>query len=95
MAAILIILFFLSAIAVVGYSGYLAWKLDCPNCFHEGQRRAMIPIGGPFLWMCLECDSRFSFREAQRAVDYEKEERDSTRAPERYVVEDDDFDYLN
>lgn len=94
MAALLIILFFLVAIGVVGYSGYLAWKLDCPNCFHEGQRRAMIPIGGPFLWMCLECDSRFSFREAQRAAVYKAEERQSTYSHE-HSAEDDDFDYLN
>lgn len=70
-----IIFLFLAFIAIAAVSARMAMRIYCPACNAEsGDENPVIPIGGPLLWWCPECDSIFGYREAQRGLQYEAEE---------------------
>lgn len=74
MAVLILVVFALITLPLTAYSLYLARRVCCPHCYHEGEEVSMIPIGGPFLWFCMVCENRFSYQEAMRTQLYEEEE---------------------
>lgn len=81
-----IVVIFVAGLVLAAYSVKMAVRLSCPTCIHEGAENPVIPIGGPFYWLCLECHETFGYREAQRVLDYEREEQEQLARSSRPAV---------